>query len=143
MTWWQTLIVALSTLIVTKGVDFTIKIVSEGREFKKYRREKIFAEVEELKSEIGILLELSANWKAVGEKKQSYQDIFSKDHELIGKINKYPVIAGTARDALHCCKIVAQCEMDSSDDLVKYKKELHEKYKLFVEACENHINSMI
>ena len=122
MNWWQTLIVALSTYVVTKVIDFIISIVSEKREFKKFRREKIYNEIEELKNEIGKLYELAANWKAFEEKQKSYLTNFENDHELIGKYNKYPTIANTARDTIHWCKIVASCEMKHTNNLIENKK---------------------
>jgi len=143
MNWWQTLIVALSTYVVTKGIDFVISIVSEKKEFKKFRREKIYNEIEELKNEIGKLYELAANWKAFEEKQKSYLTNFENDHELIGKYNKYPNIANTARDAIHWCKIVASSEMKHTNNLIENKKELGEKYVLFIQACEEHLNNLI
>jgi len=143
MNWWQTLIVALSTYVVTKVIDFVVSIVSEKREFKKYRREKIYNEIEELKNEIGKLYELAANWKAFEEKQKSYLTNFENDHELLGKYNKYPTIVNTARDTIHWCKIVASCEMRHTDNLIENKKELGEKYSLFLQACEKYLNNLL
>jgi hypothetical protein len=87
MAWWQTLIVALSTLIVTKGIDLLISMFSEKREFNKFRRTKTTEEIEALKDEIGKLFELAANWKSFEEKQRSYLTNFENDHELVGKFN--------------------------------------------------------
>ena len=143
MNWWQTLIVALSTYVVTKVIDFVISIISEKREFKKFRREKIYNEIEELKNEIGKLYELAANWKAFEEKQKSYLTNFENDHELIGKYNKYPNIANTARDTVHWCRIVASSEMRQTDNLIENKKELGGKYGLFLQACDEYLNNLI
>ncbi|WP_419662332.1 hypothetical protein [Desulfosarcina variabilis] len=72
MNWWQTLIVALSTLIVTKVIDLLISWITQKREFNRFRREKIAEEIEALKNEIGMLYELAANWKSYEEKQKSY-----------------------------------------------------------------------
>lgn len=93
MTWWQTLIVALLTLIVTKSMDLLIAWFTEKREFDRHRREKSIEEIEVLKNEIGKLFELAANWKAFGGKQRSYLANFENDHELVGRYNKYPSIA--------------------------------------------------
>jgi len=122
MNWWQTLIVALSTLIVTKTIDFLVSKFSGKREFNKFRKEKISDEIETLKNEIGILYELAGNWKSFEEKQRSYLSNFENDHELIGKFNKYPSIAQAARDTVHLCRIVASSEMKHDDDLIESKK---------------------
>jgi hypothetical protein len=91
MTWWQTLIVALSTLIVTKGIDLLMASFTEKREFNRFRREKTIEEIEALKNEIGKLFELAANWKAFEEKQRSYLANFENDHELVGRYHCCPV----------------------------------------------------
>lgn len=143
MNWWQTLIVALSTLIVTKLIDLFVSKFTEKREFNKFRREKISDEIEVLKNEIGKLFELAANWKSFEEKQRSYLTNFQNDHELIGKLNKYPSIAQAARDTVHWCIIVASCEMRQTDDLIENKKELGEKFKKFLTACDDYMNSLV
>lgn len=142
MTWWQTLIVALSTLIVTKGIDFFISFLSEKRNFQKYRRERIYEEIEELKNEVGKIYELAANWMAFDAKQQKYVENFISDYELIGKFNKHPPVANAARDTIHWCKIVAHNEKKQSDDLIENKKELSEKFRVFLDACEDYINKL-
>jgi hypothetical protein len=143
MTWWQTLIVALSTLVVTKIIDLIVAQFTEKREFKRFRREKITEEIEALKDEIGKLFELTANWKPFDEKQKSYLANFENDHELVGKFNKYPSIAQAARDTVHWCRIVASCEMKQTNDLIENKKEMGEKFKFFLKACDDYINSMV
>ena len=142
MTWWQTLTVALATLVVTKLIDLIISTFTERKEFYKYRRQTIYAEIEHLKDEVGILIELSANWKVFDEKQETYIFNFGKDHELVGKYNKYPKIANAARDAVHWCKIVASCEKNHADDLVENKNKLQEKYCFFLQVCDEYVNSM-
>jgi hypothetical protein len=143
MVWWQTLIVVLSTLVITKTVDFVISIYAEKRNFKKMRRELALKEIEELKNEVGIIYELAANWMAYKEKEEAYRSKFFTDYQLVGKYNKYPSIAQAARDAVHWCKIVADDERKSGDDLMKNKKELGEKFKLFLIACEDYLEKLV
>jgi len=143
MNWWQTLIVVLSTLIVTKLIDLFVSKFTEKREFNKFRREKVSDEIEALKNEIGKLFELAANWKSFEEKQRSYLTNFQNDYELVGKFNKYPSIAQAARDTVHWCKIVASCEMKQTDDLIENKKELGEKFKKFLTACDDYMNSLV
>lgn len=143
MNWWQTLIVVLSTLIVTKLIDLFVSKFTEKREFNKFRREKVSDEIEALKNEIGKLFELAANWKSFEEKQRSYLTNFQNDHELVGKFNKYPSIAQAARDTVHWCRIVASCEMKQTDDLIENKKELGEKFKKFLTACDDYMNSLV
>jgi hypothetical protein len=143
MTWWQTLIVALSTLIVTKTVDFIISKFSEKRDFSKFRREKTSDEIETLKNEIGVLYELAANWKSFQDKQKSYLTNFENDHELVGKFNKYPSISQSARDMVHWCRIVASDEMKDADDLIENKKVLGEKFKKFIDTCDVYLKSLV
>ena len=143
MNWWQALIVALSTLIVTKLIDLFVSKFTEKREFNKFRREKISDEIEALKNEIGKLFELAENWKSFEEKQKSYLTNFQNDHELVGRSNKYPSIAQTARDTVHWCRIVASCEMKQTDDLIENKKELGAKFKKFLTACDDYMNSLV
>jgi hypothetical protein len=143
MNWWQTLIVALSTLVVTKGIDLFVSWFNEKREFNKYRREKVTDDIEALKNEIGRLFELAANWKSFEEKQRSYLTNFENDHELIGKFNKYPSIAQAARDTVHWCRIVASCEMKLTTDLIENKKELGEKFRKFLTTCDDYMNSIV
>lgn len=143
MNWWQALIVALSTLIVTKVIDLFVSRFTEKREFNKFRREKISDEIESLKNEIGKLFELAENWKSFEEKQRSYLTNFENDHELVGKFNKYPSIAQPARDTVHWCRIVASCEMKQTDDLIENKKELGNKFRVFLTACDDYMNSLV
>lgn len=50
MNWWQTLIVALSTLVVAKVIDLFVSKFTEKREFNKFRRDKITDEIEVIKN---------------------------------------------------------------------------------------------
>jgi hypothetical protein len=143
MNWWQTLIVALSTLIVTKVIDLFVAKFSEKREFNKFRRQNICNEIESLKNEIGKLFELAVNWKSFAEKQRKYLTNFENDHELVGKFNKYPSIAQAARDTVHWCKIIASCERRQTDDLIENKKELRNKFKIFLTACDDYMNSLV
>ena len=143
MVWWQTLIVALSTIVVTKGLDLLISWLTQKREFNRFRREKITEEIEALKNEVGKLFELAANWKSFEEKQRTYLTNFQNDHELVGKFNKYPSIAQAARDTVHWCGIVASCEMRQTHDLIENKKELGEKFKKFLTVCDDYLNRMI
>ncbi len=143
MTWWQPLIVALSTLVVAKLLDLFVARFNEKREFNKFRRQKEFDEIETLKDEIGKLIELTSNWKSFEEKQQLYIEEFENDHKIIGKFNKYPSIAQAARDTVHWCSIVASCEMKHTDDLIENKTELRNKFRIFLSACDNYMDSMV
>lgn len=143
MVWWQTLVVALSTLVLTKTVDIVISVYAEKRNFKKMRRELALKEIEELKNEVGIIYELAANWMAYKEKEEAYKSKFLTDYHMVGKYNKYPVVAQAARDVIHWCKIVASDERESGYELIKNKNELGEKFKLFLVACEDYLETVV
>ena len=143
MSWWQTLIVVLLTSIVNKLIELFGSRYAQKTEFHKFRRAKVFDEIEILKDEIGVLFELAANWKPSEEKTGSYIRAFENDHELVGKYNKYPPIAQAARDTVHWCKIVADCERKCTDDLIKNKQEMGEKYRMFLTACDDHIKKLV
>lgn len=143
MVWWQTLLVALATYAVTKAVDHLLAISREKRDFKRHRRERAFAEIEELKDEIGRIYELSANWKAYDAKAEEYAKALTRDDYLVGKYNKYPDIAAAARDTVHWCKIVAFDEKSRQEDLIQNKKELSEKYKMFIRTCESYVETLV
>lgn len=142
MTWLQTLIVALATLVVTKFVDLVISFYSEKREFRRFRRESAFREIDELKNEVGKLVELSLNWKAFDQKQKTYIQKLENDHEIIGRYKKYTTVANAARDTIHWCSIVASCEMKGSDDLIKNKNELENKFQNFLQVCDKFLDKL-
>jgi hypothetical protein len=61
----------------------------------------------------------------------------------MGRYNKYPLIAQAARDTVHWCRIVASCEMKQTNDLIENKKEMGERFKMFLAACDDYIKSMV
>ena len=113
------------------------------RDFKRHRRERAFAEIEDLKDAIGRLYELTANWKGYDSKAGEYAKALARDDHLIGKYNKYPEIARTARDTVHWCKIVAYGEQSGREDVIENKKLLGEKYKNFIRTCEEYLESLV
>lgn len=137
MIWWQTLIVALAVMIVTKAADTLLAIISEKRKFKWYRREKAHEEIESIKSDIGVIYELAMNWKPFDSKQQEYIQSLGRDHQLIGRFNKYPDIAKHARDVVHWCNIIAEAEMKKeTEELTKLKPQLAEKYQSLIRSCD-------
>lgn len=142
MTWWQALAVALTTYAVTKLIDLMIGSVMDKREFKKRRRELALSEIEKLKDEIGTLYELAANWKAFDQKAQAYRSVFERDHELVGRSNKYNPIAQAARDAVHWCRIVANEEHNAGGSIFEQKKELANKFHVFLQACDAYLDDL-
>lgn len=131
--------------IITKVLDFRFAILQEKRDFVRSRREKACEEIEELKNQVGTIYELSSNWNAYEVKRGDYATFFAKDHEVIGRYNKYPDIAAAARDTVHFCRIVAsdEQEADRRGDLVSHKKELRAKYQAFVQTCDKYIESLL
>ena len=86
---------------------------------------------------------MAANWESFEKKQRKYLTNFENDHELVGKFNKYPSISQAARDTVHWCRIVASCEMKQSDDLIESKKELGNKFKVFLNACNDYMNKLV
>ena len=119
--------------------------LKDKRNFRNQRRDKAYAEIEDLKDKVGELYELSTNLKAYEVKREDYDKIFESDHRLIGKYNKYPEIATAARDTVHSCKNVAvnERDQDKRGDLIQQKRELSEKYLAFIQACDKYIESLI
>jgi hypothetical protein len=133
--------------IITKVLDFCFDILKEKRALKRSRREKVREEIEELKNQIGTIYELGSNWKGYEEKLGEYAAFFAKDHEVIGRCNKYPDIAAAARDTVHLCKVVAHDERerenpDRRQDLTLNRKELTVKYRAFIQACDKYLESL-
>ena len=128
---------------MAESAEYAISWFTEKREFNRYRREKITDEIEDLKNEIGKLFELTANWKSYEEKQRSYLTNFENDHELVGRFNKYPPIAQAARDTVHWCRIVASCEMRQTNNLIENKKEMGEKFKIFLTTCDEYMKSLV
>jgi hypothetical protein len=122
--------------IITKVLDFWFAILQEKRGFVKSRREKAWAEIEELKNQIGAIYELSINWDGYRATLPDFAAFFAKEHEIIGRLNKYPKIAATARDTTHFCKVVVKGGDSTS------KKELAEKYQAFIQACDKYIERL-
>lgn len=143
MVWWQTLIVALATYAVTKLVDQLVTHLREPREFRKRRQELALQEIEQLKGDVGRYVELAANWKPYEWKESAYLDLPENDHELIGRLRKYPPVANAGRDALHWCKIVASEEKQLPGEPLEPKKELNEKYNIFLSKCDEYLDSIV
>lgn len=143
MTWWQALIVALGTYAGTKSVDALLAFATDKREFRKRRRDLALTDIESLKDEVGILYELAANWKTFQEKAPIYSSSFELDHQLIGRISKYPMISQAARDTVHWCKIVAHEENQSTGDAIELKKELGDKYRDFLSKCDAYLDQIV
>jgi hypothetical protein len=127
---------------IPRLLDFWLAIAKEKRDFKRFRWEKAYAEIEELKNAIGPLYELAANWKPYDSKLEQYHKAFTNDHELIGKFNKFPELAAAARDLVHWCKIAASSEMEISQDLINNKKELQQKQRAFLQACDAQLEKL-
>jgi len=143
MTWWQTLVVALATYVVTKLVDHLIAYFGEPREFRKRRREFALHEVEQFKADVGRCVELAANWQPHEKKQSAYEDVFATDYELIGRMKKYPSVANAGRDALHWCQIVAMDEKEHYGDLPERKRELNEKFETFLTKCDEYLDFFV
>lgn len=135
--------VALCTYTFTKAVDHILSISNEKRDFSRVRRERMLNEIEILKDVVGSFYELAANWKPHEMKEDKYKDMMLEDDQLIGKYNKYPSVVGPARDAIHWCKIVAHAERERQGDVVDSKKELSEKYKAFIQACDELLDNAV
>jgi hypothetical protein len=50
------------------------------------------------------MYELSSTWASYDSKKERYSKLFTTDFYLVGKYNKYPALASSARDTVHWCK---------------------------------------
>ena len=136
MDWWQTLIVTLSTIIVTKGIDIVVTVITQKKDFDKFKRQKIYEEIDALRDEVGIIYELAANWEGYQQKEQEYMRLFIKRNTLVGKYNKYKTIADSARWLIHWATIVA-AEESRHGDVDKAKDELHKAHALFIDECDN------
>ncbi len=143
MIWWQSALITGSSIVLGWILNVWAESIKEKRQFKRFRREKAFEEIEALKSEVGIIFELATNWKAFDEKRSEYSDRFSGDYQLIGKYSKYPDIAVSARDVLHLCKLIASKEKNMGDELPELKSELSAKYRNFLSACDKTLDNLI
>ncbi|MCA9836271.1 MAG: hypothetical protein KC422_05130 [Trueperaceae bacterium] len=141
MSWWQTLVVALTTYTITKIIDSILGIIKEKRDFKKSRREKIFTEIEDLKNEVGRYYETATRWRPFDQKLDIYTEQFSKEFDLIGRYNKYPEIAKFARQVIHHCKLVAQDEKEKAN-VPESKELLHQKFSEFIIACNKFVDNI-
>ncbi|WP_143004211.1 hypothetical protein [Thiohalorhabdus denitrificans] len=128
---------------MTKLVDHLVAYYGEPREFRKRRREFALHEIEQFKADVGRYVELAANWQPHENKQPAYMDLFENDYELIGRIKKYPLVANAGRDALHWCKIVASEEQRQSAELLERKRELDEKYRIFLTKCDEYLQSIV
>jgi len=134
--------------IVAKVIDIWASILKEKRDFIRSGREKAREEIDELKNEVGTIYELSISGKVYREKQLEYEKFFAKEHEVIGRYNKYPDIAQAARDTLHFCKIIRSDERDreirhlDSSDLLKNTEALTAQYQAFIQACNSYIQTL-
>jgi hypothetical protein len=86
---------------------------------------------------------MGVNWKPIESKLSEYQKMMDNEERIIGRYNKYPEIASTAKDVVHWCKIICFGEREHLVDVVQTKKELVEKYKTFLECCDKYIESLV
>ena len=142
MEWWQGFLIAIGTYAGTKGIDELLAWFREKRNFRMFRRKKAWAELEHLKNEIGWMYQVGSNWKGSELKDADYNKIMRTEDRLLGGYNKYPEIASRGKDVVHWCKIICFAEKDHSLDPVQGKKELAEKYKAFLKACDEHIEKL-
>jgi len=129
--------------MLTKTFEFILAGFQQKRDFRRFRREKAYAEIEELKNEIGWVYQMGVNWKPIESKLSEYQKMMDSEERIIGRYNKYPEIASTAKDVVHWCKIVCFGEREHSVDVVQTKKELADKYKGFLKACDEYTESLV
>jgi hypothetical protein len=131
--------------IISKALDYRFAIWNEKRDFVKSQKKKAVEEIEELKNQVGTIYELSNNWTSYDTKLGHYAKFFEKDHEVIGRYNKYPKIAEAARNTVHFCKIVASDEKDGDrhGSLISNKRELREKYQIFIQTCDKYIENFV
>lgn len=101
-------------------------------------------DLQELKDQNGGLYELAANWKAHQSKAPRYQQAFDQDYALIGRLHKYgSEVAQAGRNTLHWCMLVASDERDRANDVHETKKELAEKHREFLAACERYLDGLV
>ena len=141
MEWPATLIVALTTLIVTKLLDIPVRFFADRREFSKFRKQKVYEEIEILRDKVGVMYELASNWDSFEHKKHTYNVLFVDRDSLVGKYNKYPSIADAAREVVHLCTLVAAAE-EQHVDVDKRKTELHAAHKKFIAECETFLRRL-
>jgi hypothetical protein len=141
MEWLSALIISLSTLIVSKALDLWAQSVSYRREFHKFRKQRIYEEIEELRNVIGNMYELASKWDSFEDKKNPYSELRSTVDLMLGKINKYPTISIAARDMIHKCQLVISAER-SYKDVESLKEGLHNANKEFVQVCDHYLEKL-
>ena len=141
MEWWQTLLVALGTYGFTKFVDQLLTVWKDKRDFKLKRRDDTFAQIEDLKDQLGRMYELAINSKTY-DYSTHYLHHPDNQFSLIGKWNKYPEIADAAREVVYWCTVVRKIERDP-DNQRKNEAELRERYQTFLQVCKKFIDGLV
>jgi hypothetical protein len=91
--------------IITKVLDFWFASLQDKRNFRRSRREKACAEIEELRNQISAFYALCINWDEHKATLPDFAIFMAKEHEVISRCSKYPEIAAPAQDTIHFCKI--------------------------------------
>lgn len=129
--------------IIAKLLEFWFASLQDKRDFRRSRREKACAEIEELRNQISVFYQLCISWD---EHKATLPDLaifMAKEHEVIGRCSKYPKIAAAAQDTVHFCKIVlSDAQKQEMRDLTSTKRELATKHRAFIQACDKYIESL-
>jgi hypothetical protein len=129
--------------IITKVLEFWFEILQEKRNFRRSRREKACAEIEELKNQIGAFYVLCINWDEYRATLPDFVAFSVKEHDVLSRATKYPEIGTAASDTVHFCKIVKSDVKNRRGDLISDKKELVAKYQTFIQACDKYIERLI
>jgi len=129
--------------IITKLLDFWFASLQDKRNFRRSRREKACAEIEELRNEISAFYELCVSWDEHKATLPDFAIFMAKEHEVIGRCSKYPEIAGAARDTVHFCKtVVSDARKQEMRDLTSIKRELATKHRAFIQACDKYSDTL-
>jgi hypothetical protein len=74
--------------IITKVLEFWFAILQEKRNFRRSRKEKECAEIEELKNQIGAFYELCIKWDDYRDALPDFAAFSAKEHDVLGRANK-------------------------------------------------------
>lgn len=127
MSWWQSFIVAISSILITKIFDDWLSARKEKREATR----KEIQRLEEFESEISFYFEIFSNYRDLNYKEKYFVELHDKQFILLSKINKHKELYQILREFFHNIDCLID-DLRKSNDNTQTKDDFKKSYDDFV-----------